>query len=393
MIKTTRREFMKDAAALAALSPLGLSSGAPGLSPMGPAAQAPQAALPTIDLAEWSYFWVGVERAPLARGTVVSGTQMYVEYMIPAEVRHPYSIVLEHGGGGQGLDWMETPDGRRGWWTYFVQEGFKVYVVDRPGHGRSPFHPDLHGPFPQRATAIEGMERQFTAPEKALMPYGPQAKLHTQWPGSGLAGDPVADQVACGQGGSFLQDLERTHVIWQQRAAELLDKIGPSIVFTHSMGGPFGWLAGDIRPTLVKGIVGVEPAGPPFGNLKWGLTASKVTYDPPVSDPSELKTTEWTGPGGEAYQIQAEPARKLANLVNIPMALVTSEASYHAPYDPASVRFLKQAGCTIEHIKLAERGIRGNAHFMMMEQNNREVLQPILEWIEKNASPKNVRPT
>ena len=40
-----------------------------------------------LDLAEWSYFWLGVERAELARGTVVAGRQMYVEYWIPKQVR------------------------------------------------------------------------------------------------------------------------------------------------------------------------------------------------------------------------------------------------------------------------------------------------------------------
>ena len=53
---------------------------------------------PPLDIAEWSDFWVGVERADLARGTVVSGKQMYVEYQIPARVRRPYPIVLVHGG-------------------------------------------------------------------------------------------------------------------------------------------------------------------------------------------------------------------------------------------------------------------------------------------------------
>ena len=67
---------------------------------------------PPIDIAEWSYFWLGVERAKLARGTVVNGTQMYVEYWIPTQVKHPYPIVMVHGGGGQGTDWMGTPDGR-----------------------------------------------------------------------------------------------------------------------------------------------------------------------------------------------------------------------------------------------------------------------------------------
>ena len=54
---------------------------------------------PMIDLAEWSYFFVGVERVELARGSFVNGKQMYVESFIPAQVRHPYPIVLVHGGG------------------------------------------------------------------------------------------------------------------------------------------------------------------------------------------------------------------------------------------------------------------------------------------------------
>src|SRR5439155_17499168 len=92
---------------------------------------APDAGQPMLDLAEWSYFFVGIERAELARATYVNGKQMYVEYFIPAQVRHPYPLVLVHGGGGQGLDWMGTPDGRRGWAQILLEEGYKVYVVDR----------------------------------------------------------------------------------------------------------------------------------------------------------------------------------------------------------------------------------------------------------------------
>ena len=82
---------------------------------------------------------MGVERIELARGSFVNGKQMYVESFSSGAVRHPYPIVLVHGGGGQGLDWMGTPDGRRGWAQILLEEGYKVYVVDRPGHGQSPF--------------------------------------------------------------------------------------------------------------------------------------------------------------------------------------------------------------------------------------------------------------
>jgi len=164
--------------------------------------------------AEWSYFWLGVERASLAKGTYVTGKQMYVEYMVPREVLHPYAIVMVHGGGGQGLDWMSTPDGRPGWADYFVRAGYRAYVVDRPGHGRS-LSTGLDGPFPARATTYEGVMRQFTAPEKVDKPYGDQAKLHTQWPGTGVIGDPSWIKWRRASG-SFLADLEATHNIWKR---------------------------------------------------------------------------------------------------------------------------------------------------------------------------------
>ncbi|MGE0594366.1 MAG: alpha/beta fold hydrolase [Vicinamibacterales bacterium] len=384
----SRREFVSRTAALgvagAALSTLGPAW--PGGMREAMAGQAAASGV-ALDLAEWSYFWLGVERARLARGTVVNGEQMYVEYWIPSQLRHPYPMVIVHGGGGQGLDWFVTPDGRPGWVSYLLQEGYAVYLVDRPGHGRSPFHPELHGAFPPRAAVFSQLERQFTAPEKAADPYGPEARLHTQWPGPGVMGDPTVDQVIAGQGGSFLPDLAATHAVWARRGGELLDRIGPSIIMAHSMGGPSCWIYANARPGLVKGIIAVEPNGPPFGNLRWGVTASPLEFDPPVSDVSELQSVEVPppGPGRSAYRLLAQP-RRLRHLQGIPIAVVTAPASYHYPYDLGTVAFLRQCGCAVEHIELETRGITGNAHFMMMERNNREVLAPILEFLQERVT-------
>src|SRR5277367_1628376 len=114
---------------------------------------------PVLDIAEWSYLWYGVEHALLARGTVCNGMQMYVEHWIPATVRHPWPVVLIHGGYGQGSDWISTPDGRRGWATLFLEQGYKVYVVDRPGQGRNPYHPWVHGYFDKQAPTFEGVAK------------------------------------------------------------------------------------------------------------------------------------------------------------------------------------------------------------------------------------------
>ena len=371
-----------------------------------------------LDLAEWSYFWVGVEQARLARGTVVSGRQMYVEYWVPTRVRHPYAMVLVHGGGGQGTDWMGTPDGRPGWVTYLLQAGFRVYVVDRPGHGRSPFHPDLDGPFPQQTLTLEAMSGQFTPPNRARPAVNAYRQLHNQWPGSGEVGSPDLDQMVASQGGSYAggsgvpgapppappppppvdggvaAGAETAHMVWRQRGAMLLDKIGPAIIMTHSAGGPFGWLVAEVRPNLVKGIVCIEGGGTPFnGQNIWGLSSIPVAYEPPVLDPSEIKTrvVTPTEAGVQPYRLQEEPARKLKNLQTIPIAIVTAEASFASPGNPGAVAFLKQAGCKAEELRLVDHGIHGNGHMMMIEKNNRQVLQPILEWIQKNVPESAAR--
>ena len=169
----------------------------------------------------------------------------------------------------------------------------------------------------------------------------------------------------------------------------LLDKIGPAIIMTHSAGGPFGWLVAEIRPTLVKGIIAIEGGGQPFGGQNvWGMSTIPVAYDPPVSDPSEIKTkrVEAPEPGVNAYQIQEEPARKLKNLQNVPIVIVTAEASFASPGNPGAVAYFKQAGVKAEELRLVNVGIRGNGHMMMVEKNNREVLKPILAWVEKNVN-------
>ncbi|HEY2843453.1 MAG TPA: alpha/beta fold hydrolase [Bryobacteraceae bacterium] len=360
---------------------------------------------PALDIAEWSFFWTGIERTTLPGGIspVVLGEQMYVEYQIPARVRHPYPIVLVHGGGGQGLDWMGTPDGRRGWATILLEEGYKVYVVDRPGHGRAPYHPDLHGGWPGAQT-LESISGLFT-PQRANAPAGGRggfgnsanAKLHNQWPGTGAVGTPELTQLVASQGGAFgngmgvIKDSQVT--VWQKAGAEMLRKIGPSIIMTHSAGGPFGFYVLEAEPTLVKGIVVVEGAqGSAFaGQSRWGLINLPVVYDPPVTNPSEIKTKQVQPSEADAklgigpYNLQEEPAHKLRNWKDCAICIYTSEASFVLP-NPGAVAYLKQAGVRAEEIRLADIGIHGNGHLMMGEKNNRETLKPILTWLDKNVN-------
>ena len=91
------------------------------------------------------HFWVPGERVERAGKTYQRGP-MFAEWEAPQEVTRPYPIVLVHGGGFQGTEWLDTPDGRPGWMQRLVEEGYATVVVDRPGHGRSPLHTDIVGP-------------------------------------------------------------------------------------------------------------------------------------------------------------------------------------------------------------------------------------------------------
>jgi hypothetical protein len=64
---------------------------------------------------------------------------------------------------------------------------------------------------------------------------------------------------------------------------------------------------------------------------------------------------------------------------------VTGEASYHAGYDHCVVKFLRQAGVNAEHIRLADDGILGNGHMMMLEKNSDEIAERLCRWLAENG--------
>src|SRR5262249_36164098 len=117
-----------------------------------------------------------------------------------------------------------------------------------------------------------------------------------QWPGPGGIDDPYIDQFMACECGNVLDEAAHSELA-VRGGIELLEKIGPAILVTHAFGGFWGWAVGDKRPGLVKGIVCMEGNGNPFAaQLRWGLTASPVEYDPPVTDPSQIRTVDRTLP-------------------------------------------------------------------------------------------------
>ena len=62
--------------------------------------------------------------------------------------------------------------------------------------------------------------------------------------------------------------------------------------------------------------------------------------------------------------------------------MVTSEASYHAPYDHCTVRYLAQAGVKSTFMRLPDIGIHGNGHMMMLEKNSDAIAKAMADWLD-----------
>ena len=151
-----------------------------------------------------------------------------------------------------------------------------------------------------------------------------------------------------------------------------------------------------MRPDHVKGIVQLEPSGPPFtlrppfGNdpaFAFGLTDLAIGYEPPADDnASGIATTIEPAIDDEHNEciMQKELAKQLTNLANIPELVVTGEASFHAPYDYCTVKYLRQVGVNVEYADLGKEGIHGNGHMFFMEKNNLEIAERVHRWLQKH---------
>jgi hypothetical protein len=132
---------------------------------------APAASIATIainNVARHGFFYAGGryvgELGPDKESTM--GGAMYVEVLVPKQIRSPYPIVFLHGAGQTGVDWLQTPDGRPGWAYNFVDMGYVVYLEDYPARGRSQYVPGVDGTADRSNLTIRtapNLEETFTA--------------------------------------------------------------------------------------------------------------------------------------------------------------------------------------------------------------------------------------
>jgi pimeloyl-ACP methyl ester carboxylesterase len=122
----------------------------------------------------------------------------------------------------------------------------------------------------------------------------------------------------------------------------------------------------------------------------FGLTYAPITYDPPVNGVEDFGLVRQDNPDAPELARcwrQQEPAHKLINIKNIPTLQMSAEASFGAPTAHCNAAFLKQAGVPVDFIRLADIGIRGNGHFLMLEKNNLDIAAAIADWLDRRVTP------
>jgi pimeloyl-ACP methyl ester carboxylesterase len=288
-----------------------------------------------------------------------SGTDthpIYVDHVPARGASSKRPVVMVHGAAHTGSCYVTTPDLRPGWAERFAAAGRDVFAPDWPGHGRSPMPPD----YPTLGTA-----------------------------------DVVASLVA------------------------LLEDVGPAVLLVHSASGPMAWSMAEQRPDLVSAVVGIAP-GPP-ANLLRDLPNDPAAVlalrdDPSAGHPvystedkpvwlnrAEFAATYWANAprfpkhAFERYRRSIVPEsprilnerfniggrglkiRDPKNLADRRILIVTGE---HDPRHPRAVDEATARYLDAEFVWLPDRGITGNGHMMMIEDNSDALAAMIVAWLD-----------
>ncbi|KAH6657953.1 Alpha/Beta hydrolase protein [Truncatella angustata] len=348
-------------------------------------------------------FYVGGSYVPYSTTTQsLTVGQAYVEKLTPLTgVNQTHPLVFISAGLPPGSVWLNTPDNRQGWASYFVEAGYQVYIMDVIGNGRS-LQNDLADYTLRFGSTDNITQNGFTAPE--LVDYYPQAEGHDKWPGTGVRGDPVFDAFE-----SAMIPINTNYTIGElaMRAAgcNLLTYIGESFTFCHSASCMFTTLFADECPELVKATINIEPTVIPFQNLvgnstdpttgrtasrQYGLTNTPLTYDPPIESATELNPVEvgTDSPALRSCFLQSSNStiHTLPEIAKVPFIMYTGSASPHITYDHCVALYLNQTQVPYEWIKLEDIGILGNGHFLYLETNNLEIANVVKAKLQELAA-------
>ena len=274
--------------------------------------------------------------------------QMYVQYVKLAATKALHPLMLWHGGGLSGACWEDTPDGRPGWQSFFLRAGHDVYVSDAFERGRAswPRYPEILPDEPVFRSLGEAWRTfRFGPPEG----YDVDPAKRRPFPGARFSPAWLENlgRQAIPRWASSDAFVQRAYAAYLARMTE------PSVIVVHSQGVAFALRAALEAPDKVAAIVAVEGTGAP---------------DPATVD--------------------------MARMRDIPLLMIWGDFLDQGPwpaYRVAIDRFaaaMTAAGGTAELMELPARGIRGNTHMLMHDDNSDQVATLIQGWMSAQGLMK-----
>lgn len=306
-------------------------------------------------------FAVGGKILVNVEGKGFHGDHAYVYYQIPVKARK-YPLVFVHGIGQFSKTWETTPDGREGFQNIFLRRRFSVYLATQPRRGNA-----------GRSTLADTIRPEFTEE------YWFNRFRIGEWPNYFKGVQFDLDNETLNQ--FFRQMTPNTgpsdFETYTDAYAALVDKIGPSILITHSMGGPVGWQT-LLKTDKIKGIVSYEPGGSfPF---------------PDGEKPEQTKTKQRTAEAAEISLAQFMAYTKIPIMIyygdNIP-----SEPTGNSHQNDWLFRLtlarqwaaaVNKHGGNVTIIHLPEVGVYGNTHFPFSDLNNIQIADLLSGFLQKN---------
>lgn len=302
------------------------------------------------------------------QGQTAYGDHAYVFYQIPVNAKK-YPIVFQHGGAQTKRTWESTLDGRDGFQNIFLRKGYSVYLIDQPRMGEAGLA--LKADSGKNPYAANPLYADKTLYELCRIGVYPNQFKTSQFPKGDKALEAFQRSWTT-YSGELDDDLNA------QALSALFEKIGPAILFTHSMGGTIGWRT-PILTNKVKAIVAFEPGGTPFifpeGEVPEALP---TTYAPVIAT------------------AKAVALKDFEKLTQIPMLLIYGDNiaqnsskeigpdKWRSELDMAKkfVAAVNRHGGKAKLIHLPEIGIRGNTHFLMSDLNNKEIADLTQKWLQ-----------
>ncbi len=273
--------------------------------------------------------------------------QMYVQYVKLVSPKAKYPLLLWHGGGLSGVTWEDTPDGRKGWQTFFLKKGHDVYVTDSVERGRATWarYPEINKGEPVFRPKSQAWESFRIGPKYDDDPAKREIYPDTLFPYKHF------DQMSKQSTPRWTTSDEATLAAYKEYVKSLPEAC---VIVAHSQGAVFAWDVARSMPEKVKAVVMLEPGGIP--------DPAKVDVDY-----SPLKGVKVLWLFGDLNTKYWQDRRTLLKRVDDKF---------------------KAAGGQSDWIEMTDSGVKGNTHMLMMDTNSDQIAQVVQDWLEKQGLMK-----